>query len=427
MHAVRCPNCKKVLRLKQPVHEARMRCRHCGEIFVGTSREVSKGGRQVARPADGDPLQSPPPPLMTPQPMAPPEPFAPPPAPRGYAPQAGGRYAPQGGPYGPAEPELPMYVRKQASPVPLIIVCIAGLGIIALIVGAVWVHNHPKLVIRDDRGGEEARRMPREQAEALRKQKMGDSGAEEPIPPHPVPGGGGPVSPPPRLPPAGGDPASVAPPPPSGVDPDTDNMKQPDANMLAQMDRHVTSDERPGEGYIAGRVISKYDYPLEYAEISVYTYDASNQRRRPFTTRAHYIPPNGETRFSVPYNALTKDQIHDIRVVAHSPKRAATNVVSWTIPATHTQKTDNRGVVEITGQVKNKESTPLRNIQIYYNVFDPEGVDIFGVAKVGKLDNAVDSLPPGGQVNFRCSFKPSDKDFLTSSVKDWVIRVWASK
>ena len=61
------------------------------------------------------------------------------------------------------------------------------------------------------------------------------------------------------------------------------------------------------------------------------------------------------------------------------------------------------------------------------STIDEIAAEYLGRAKVGKLDNAVDSLPPGGQVSFRCSFNPGEKGFLVSSVKDWVIRVWARK
>ena len=424
MHAVRCPNCRRTLRLDKAVQNARLRCRHCGHIFAGTSQEVAVPARTAEKRPQSPPLQTPPP-LMAPPPQSsdPFPSFASEPA--GPFPQAGP--GPAAAPPGP--PMAPYPVRKRPSVVPLIIVCVGFVAIIGASIGAYWLATHKQGTIRDTRGNilesgwwTEEERAAKE-AE-WKKRTGGDASLDgaEPAPLTPTTprdvGPGAHIAPTP--------PGPAKPPGPAAAVVDPNDMVTGDPKLIATAEGNpVTRDETPASGWIVGTVENRYDHPIQVAKIAIYTYDVNDQRRPPFDGLCCFIPPGGTVRFSAKYRGLTKGHIYKIIAKAYSPARAAANVVSWAIPAEQTNR-DNQGrSVIITGRVKNPHGFAVRNLKIHYDVYDAEGVQINETTKsAGKVPEA---LAAGGEGDFTITFSPSVTGYSIQMVRKWVIRVWAEK
>ena len=439
MHAVQCPNCTKTLRLKKPVQNARMRCRHCGEVFVGTSQEAPDPVQ--AAPAAPKPLQTPPPlhaaPAAAPDALVDaqgllqnaPLPSGPPAG--GYAPP---RAAP--GPRGPYDEEQPRYRRRRPSVVPLVICCVALPLIIAVAIYAVWNYNNPVLIEKDSHGNVLSEgRVPRARFERIieERKKAEERGPDYVPPPQDTlsPGGGpsglspsppaDPVTPERSPPEAGPGETPGASPFPAAAIPDGDKY------VLVNVDNQpITLDETPTTGFFVGDIQNKYTAPLTSVSILLYTHDEAGRARPPIPGQLAFIPAQTTIPFSMPYQGLTVKDIGKVIARVTNVRGAAKNAVSWVVPEDRIRMTREGNEIVLAVTLTNPTGAAARNVKVYYDFFDQQGVQVsFG--KTRSAQSAPGSLAAGAEATFTLRYRPSIDESSVNLIRNWYLRVWAEK
>ena len=398
MYAVRCPHCTKLLQLNRPVENTKMKCRNCGVVFIGTTTEVSGD----APPAPNDPAA-----MLAASAAAAPTPRR---RPAGSKPKTD-RPAGQAGAEDEYEEEIPAWRRRKPAWQRYLPVTVTGVLVVLVVVILIFffhVHNHPTVQIEVpkadvdrvrqllptlsvvDQYGTTAvlegkvRRDQMAVVDKIRKDGLpAQDRPEAALPPISV-------APPPPPPPGSGSSDALAEPlPPS------------DPNLEVMMtDQPKTIDDTPNSGYLVGRVHNKGDFPIEQVQVDVYTHSSEGVRRAPVSVKLAYIPPGASLRICTTYSGLSAGEITAIRGVAQKPVKAAPGTVCWTID--NLQRTFADGTLTVTGEVVNPGDTPLKKVQIFLEIFDPEGVQVPSpqAIKLASLDSGAAGLEAKGKAKF---------------------------
>jgi hypothetical protein len=165
----------RLLRLNRPIDQAKMKCRHCGAVFIGSTAESPHHGPSPAE-------------VFGPALSAPPDPFEA----FGAAPAAAAK------PAAPAKPgaaqEPPVYKRRKKSYAPVIITAVLLAGLIPLIILAAYYNSRPSHTIKDSTG--KVLYTGRDQAKYAEWKKIAETGyypaeGNQPAQLAPRPAGGG--------------------------------------------------------------------------------------------------------------------------------------------------------------------------------------------------------------------------------------------
>ena len=399
MYAIRCPKCQKVLKLKAPVRQGKVRCSGCQTTFSGSSFVLAEGS-------------------ALPQ--------------HSTAAAQASRSASQ---HRDAGQTARAPSAKRAAGWPVIVVAIGLLGTLGGFAAVWYFQQHPYVVEYDDYGqvifrGRVTRSHYNEiQARNKKRQAARDKG----LPP-PADGGAKPTVGERQVAVIGASAKPVTPPvaaPTAAETPKRPVIKQ-HAPPRVQNDSNLTvagpnvvESEVPGHGSLVGNVRNGYDAVLESLEIEVLLLDATGRRFYCGRTVVRWVPPFGSVPFSMDYSSVVTDKIHKV-VSAAAGTRAAPDIVCWSIPETHCRHDfDNAtGMVTVRGKTKNTSGHDLRDVEIYCDVFTDQG--IYLVTATGSLDEYT-SIKAGGSELFTVTFKPSAAGILPQLVSRLVVRLVGRK
>ena len=344
MHVIECPSCSSLLKVPKPVREARLKCRKCGVVFVGTSRPMR------------DPAPEP-----APEPATPSRTFQPPATFRVTRP-------------------------PRSNNAMIFITVAAGAVLVGLVVA---VHSV----------------LTKKPAEPAPKAQAPEPARPAPPapPPPPVPQSTlfpvnvqpAPVPPgeptPAALPKAGPPPAPVAAAP------------SPPENLSAEC--HIARLGLPGveENYLQGSVRNERAEGLKSVTVEI-RLPVEGKAPSVVTIVCEYLAPGGRVAFLKPFYTPVAEgfapQAQVVKAVPLAPKQ-----VCWSVKESIVKGDDSSESRTITGTAKNPLDVYVSNIEVYADVYFSDGRSAGPTIK-GKLEHG-NSLPPGGQDDFSLSFTPA--------------------
>ena len=130
--------------------------------------------------------------------------------------------------------------------------------------------------------------------------------------------------------------------------------------------------------YLCGILKSSYSLALASVSLTVYINGAVGPSRSyPF------VPPEGEIRFCIP---LGQQEVNpeDVKVVARC-KLADKDTIVWSIDTDQMEWNKEGMKVIWRGTVRNVASAPVKDVKIYCNFFDDDGIEAPGGARIGKV------------------------------------------
>ncbi|MCY2929672.1 MAG: hypothetical protein NTV86_09305 [Planctomycetota bacterium] len=343
MHVVECPGCSSLLKVPKPVSGARLKCRKCGVVFVGASREMPD-------PSPGHPAAVHPPA----------------PAPR---------QAPATSPYFRVTP-------KRTNNNVVYITIGAAAALILLVVAVVWHVQHQP---------------------APAPPKIAQAPAPTPPPPKPPPGvRGGEFFPPP--PPVVGPTPATAPKPVTPPAPTPPPAPVLPANL--PVDCRVVKLGLTGmeQAYIQGSVRNDRPEGVKSVTVEIRVPDGD---KPPVVRKiiCSMLAPQGRSPFMllcpVPQKDGFKPEDVDVKaqviaVVPLEPKQ-----ICWNIEGALVRGDEAAGTRTITGSVKNLRDVRVTNIEIFADVYFGDG-RLAGTA-TGKLEHG-DMLDPSARDDFSLPF-----------------------
>lgn len=397
MYAVRCPHCKRILKLKRPVEQAKMKCRSCGGIFLGTTTQVAESAAAAAtRPAAPAPAASDPAAELA----------------------AAGARASAHDPFGPAppgrqpdeaaKPEEPLLRPRRQAQWPAIVVGAGVVGVIILVIVARYYFMHPRVQVREgDRKGpliydrRDIRGEHERHIQELKDQRENPAGARQ-APPPPSPS----VRPPPPGAPDVG-PGSSAPP---RAPPDSSTAQRAPPEAGPRGDPKITQlsailedrDAEIGASYLVGQIRSSYEHPLRSVRVEVMAYDNDGKMVAKGTFVCRYVPAAGEARFSVPCGSLTSDRCARVEVVATNAMPLGALEVCWAEESPMQCQRTGAGKVVVRGEARNPYDTEVENVRVHCDFFSEEGVHLGSAG--GELEDGETAIPPGERRDFVVEF-----------------------
>jgi len=330
MHMVECPHCHRKFKVPKAVSGVRMKCSACGASFVGSSTELPE------------------------------------PAQRSFEAAAA-----------PAAPAPARPVRRSAGPIPLVVCILGVVGIAVLVAVFVWIRTHPTVVTAklDRKTGaviEQGRqRLPEAEAErrvreaaALARQRRLVQKAQVPSR-VPSPAGervGDPAGLVERTPGAVGPASAPAPPGP------VPSARRGDPKLQVGSPALVSAGAVGVDYRVAcGTVQSLYDVPLARVTVAAYV-DGKQVRTQDYL----YVPPRGTARYSLLLPAGVDDS--NLRLSA-TCVRAGRGVVVWEVPQEEVARgAALDGSTVWSGRVRNRAGVPLRDVVIYIDFYDRDGI-----------------------------------------------------
>ncbi|MFB3892471.1 MAG: hypothetical protein ACE15C_10670 [Phycisphaerae bacterium] len=400
MHTIKCPKCGKTLRMDRAVQNARLKCRSCGQVFVGTSQEVPEpaappprapvqAAPRAAQPSEpaGGPIpfaeQPPyaPPPVARPAgastPAPAPRPLAPAPAPAAPIDALGASLGGQHRAYAPTKPKRSM---AQA------VIAIVGLVVIlGVVIGLVWLLGHEHVILTDADGKTVLvdRWVTRQEAARLREEvlaaKEGRTATPAPLPTGAVP----------RPTAAGG-------PTPTPADPGLPKYEG-DSKIFVELNQEPVSELGSDRGYFVGTVRNKYTCPVSALVITLRYWEPSARQIVPIgqPVTCQNLAPNGVTGFSVAYDGYTAEEAKKIPLTIK-----VTNVmtqddrIGFDLPRDDfggTMSEDGK-TFNVSGKIKNTTPYQLGQMEVYADLFTDDGLYIATVK--GELAKGVSDLRP---------------------------------
>lgn len=341
MHTVDCPKCGKTLNVGKPVAKARMRCKQCGEVFVGST-------------TDTDP---------TPVDLFAESPQSPPPG----APQA----TPGGRPGGPASVARRPAPGNNAKAIQAGIAVAAGLAVLVLVVVVWWFQAHPKVRVYDpDTDTYVEKRVTRAEAERIleeqkQRKKRGSAVVVEDK----------------RI--VRRTPERTRP-EQARTDDDTGQSSDP-ASQTPKPGDVITLDKTvrvsglemdvsgvSNAGFLKGELWNKGDEPIVAATLRIRGYNREGARGpdMPAVT-VRYVPPHDSVPFSVRYSGYDADALYGYTIEVSKIDRDKSLVC---VPVTNAQydiKDDQDGskILVVNAVVTNGTKTPILNPKVYCDFY----------------------------------------------------------
>ena len=270
----------------------------------------------------------------------------------------------------------------RARKVALLVGGFAGI-VLVVVLGAmvVVIRSRPTVEIRDRETGKVIRRqrMSRAEAERLRREDLAKAAERRwkrrgpqasPVQPADTSGRAGPAG------------AALPPVPKS------------DPNLDVGTPALVSGGIVGNTVYACGRVLNKYGVALETVTLTAYV----DHARGP-TVSYVFVPAGGSLRYCIPLGVLDPARA-EVRIVA-AGKKARADLVVWELDPQRMQSLPKEGKVVWTGTLHNHTTTPLKNVRVYCDFFDPDGIQ--GGSAQGGLVSAK-TVGVGKSASFRVEF-----------------------
>ncbi|MFP4106807.1 MAG: FxLYD domain-containing protein [Phycisphaerae bacterium] len=422
MHTVKCPECGRYLTVPKPVTDARLRCRRCNAVFVGSSSETSgpAGEAQDKQPPD-DPAaalagaveQS-----RSGKPAGPggpgsPQPHPPRPTAATGQPQPG---QPQPGADQPARPAR----KKNSSLATVIIIAVLLPLTIVLAFFVAWLVWNPPTVVQDGHTGEilysgrDEEQIARAREELDRRKEA----ARQTATPEQQPEA-------PRRRPERRAPAENTeqnrPEKPKGI-----TIPDGDSNVVIQLDpRPLGDDMTVTAGTYTAKLINSYDVPLRRVTVALYITDNQGRVRPPFKRTVEYVPADGSLPVSISFEGINRDDIGSVQAVAveDSVEKADTNVVALEVDRYNRKIDERQRTVELSGTVENYLDKRIEDVKVICTFYDDEG-KVLGTGVGGlKYEKTV---APDRAETFELSWNYSSAGVISHRlIARTVVRVWA--
>jgi hypothetical protein len=400
MYHVTCPHCQRQLSLKREVDRAKMKCRFCGAIFVGSTKASASPASEPVKVA---PVQDKPPVTAEPLEVAPaqnepPVTAAPEVAPRPRQEPAVPRTAAQGAsrpplkpqPTAPARPAASGTSRRAVGPRPIhaknsalpIVGVIAGLLAIAVVIIAVVLHS------------KRSETPPASDQKSADAQAAGsDNTAEAAVERTPPP-----LTPTEDEPPIyeNETPAERSLPP------------RPEGTAVQVISFERLPEHAGASNTFCGTFANNSDTTLRV----VYFYtvlEAPGGARMTLrsNTGLQYIPPNYNGSFSIRAKTPLPDGVKILDTYGIGTP-AEEKLVGWPL-AFRRGLADDGQVIEITGTAVNRRNTPLMDVMVWCDFYSLSG-EYVGSAKGSLRRNAtsLDAAGTGGdQHRYTITFDPA--------------------
>ncbi len=341
MHIVQCPHCRSNFKIPGPVTDARMKCSRCGSTFVGTSTEKA----DAPVPPVPSNVEGPVPSNV-----------------EGPAPK----------PHQAEHATAPGRTRRKTSTksIILLIVGIFGvLGIAVMLAMAYYRQTHPISIERDAKTGKVIERGRVTQAEAERRiKKLRTSAGDERATPGTNEGDNHPDSP----------------------------TQATEGDPKLKVNWKIVRTGAIETTYVCGSVLNTYAAPQKQVTVTAYI----NGVRGPGKTY-RFVPSEKAIRYSICLRGLraTEDNVK----VAATGEPADRDTIVLSIESDQMNYSEQNDKAVRTGTVRNRSSVPIKDVKIYCDFFDSDGVQGNEQDVIGKLVS-VRTIGAGKTAPFRVEF-----------------------
>ena len=368
MPRIQCPSCQNWLKLPREVHNAKLRCSKCGNVFTGSSQEEAP----PAAPASGDPAAA----SSKARPAAPKA--ARPDAPK----QKAAAQSAEGG-----VKVVTVFTRKKSN-APAIIAVLAALLLIPILALAIFGLTHKHLILTDPKGTVVLDKwLSNDEATVAAEEhkKKYDPKAKEPSA-TPVAGGEKTTSSPAR----------------------TGNVSEGGAVGVAKIlgDSKLTIENLKYDAdqtniIYTGVVRSRYDKPIEAVEMTL-RFDRTPSSK----AMLQWIAPNGCVPFTVTFNGITEA---DAKTKApdgvFGEPKVRKDMGGYDIPFSEVGSPgDDPKTITLEGNTTNHTTTALRDAKMYVDFAgsDKGVVQEKGQCVPGELKST--DLMPEGKVGYKVTW-----------------------
>lgn len=400
MHAVRCPHCKRILKLDRPVERAKMRCRNCEKVFIGTTAIVAET-ESDPRAKSIEPESPFPMPVDREAPfeLAPEEPRSSSGAHRSHT--TGRRRDP----HDHGADRARQLAHRRAPVWPVVVVGVGVLALILVIVAVSYYRSHPKVKGVDRDGNTVYDRRDTRLGHEVELEKVGTKGRYEirgSLAPKSKDGKEGVWLPPPREPApvpgskTGSTGGKTAPGPDSAGPTGDENIKTLGLRLI---EGDVEA------AFLVGEIVNRYPTPVQSATLRIQAYKRDGKKAVDHLFTCSYIPAGGSARFSVPAGNLTEDDMDLSRsnVTASNVSQLDELAVCWSIdPAEVGLDTSDKTKIVVTGTARNEWPQEVESVKVYVDFFTLEG--IYVGQGVGTLEDGVEAIPPSKGRGFRVEY-----------------------
>ncbi len=379
MQAVTCPRCGRELNVGREVHNVRLRCKACGEVFMGSTHPADgpKDTPAQPSPANSSALAS-----------------APRPASAAVSEEQRARRA-------------ALAAARQKSVVPMVLAIVGAVGAIVLIIVAFWLYNNPVVKVWDPQTQQYiTRRVTRAEAARLKEQERKRKEQSAAM---------GPSS----------DGQTVRQPatPPDGDGGSTDVRDRPlkrytgpdigETQVMGDKHSRVTDlrlnfSDVGASGKLTARFRNTHSDPVRAATITITAINEAGARRSFKPAGVRWVPPSHYVRFSIPFAGFSKEEGYaylikvdvqrdaDMLCFPVSPRGVGYEVI----------EPDTGGTIELDGAAKNLSSShSMINPKVIADFYKPSWYHE-GSATGTLIGDGAQRLGPGKNVYFRVRYRP---------------------
>jgi len=382
MYAVRCPKCKQLLKLPNPVQQARLRCNACKTVFVGSTEVLPDPQTQVARPPRGS-----------------------------AAARRMERRRPSGGEDGARGPHGHVPRRR---PVNLTIPILVVMATILVTVVVIWIVHylvtHPVVEIKDARGNvverrrvtqeqrqrileEQARQQEQQAAEAAAKQAAAIAAARGP-------GGGAPG---PQIPP----------PPPR------------DSSVEVLASYTPGAEDAMGRGLLRGSVVNEGDDVVVSTDVTVVFYSPDGAAVDMVRQTVRCLPTKVPVPFAIAYSKPLDVPYARGEIYAADVRRRSELVAQEIQPNEILRDPPPAdGIKVLKGKTTNRTGFALRNVEIVCDFYDTQGA-LLDTA-IGQVDGGP-NVSVDGPMSFTIRLDTRSKNYLPETIRTYALRFCGQK
>jgi predicted Zn finger-like uncharacterized protein len=398
MYIVQCPKCQQRMKVKNEMHQVKVRCAHCKEVFLAETEKIGDSPAPAsAKPAAAGAKSAP----KASRPSAAASDFAPAPAPKAEEPVGIdlGSFAPKtpAAPGTPAAERKPPRVLRKKSNAPMFVVIGGGVVCIVIFCIVVWLNTTAVYRFPD---GHTERLSNSRIAELIEKDKE-EANAPAAAPAKPAVETGSvektffaksqPASNPFDDMPLGEGPDAIS---TEKAEAMSDVMPLPDKDKnkdkLGLIRPTIFPNEQDAKsGVVAGVVQNLSDSKtIKTLNLSFDIINKVNDKDRvvghTMPIKVENVPPSSLMRYSVQYqlNAVGKFLRPKVTQLDYAPD----NTVSWMVPSQGLQFDTAPNVLKVTGTAKNNTASTVRDVQIYATFFNSQGEEI-GSSEPSKLQD----------------------------------------
>ena len=428
MYVVQCPKCQQKMKVKQELHQVKVRCAHCKKVFLAETEEMTDSPAVGATPAPAASRPA----VPAPKPKA-----ANPKAPKPQAEEPigidlGSATSPSSAPApsAPGAPKVGSRVLRKKSIAPMIVVIGAGVLCIAFAAIFIWQvernKNRRDIAVKQPDGSEKLMSKA-EYADWLKQQddartalpmpantavaSAENMGSHNPNPGHPStrPGAGATST---------SSPSSAIDMPPGET---ADNITTDNAEAMSELgdmpDKYkdkvqltrpkiYPNELEPKTGNIVGEVQNLSD--SKTLKIVTLTFEIINKDRVVGGTgeiKVEYIPPSAVMRYSVEYHLDAVGR--GLRPVVSKVEYAPDDTVSWMVAEGLQYEKAGDGV-KVSGRVKNETGSIVRDVKVYATFFNKHN-EFVGTSEPVKLMDDKTSLVKESSGRFIVRFDTRNK------------------